>query len=73
MLAWASLEALGCPENGSGNLCRWTRSCGPHSDDSFPGLVAGERTGQRHMSECILTYPQLLSSCKGRSSPVRQI
>lgn len=22
----------------------WTLSCGPHSDDSFPGLVAGRRT-----------------------------
>lgn len=22
----------------------WTQSCGPHSDDSFPGLAAGMRT-----------------------------
>lgn len=45
MLAWVGLEALGCPENGSENLCMWTLSCGPHNDDSFPGLVAGENKG----------------------------
>lgn len=46
MLAWVSLEALGCPENGSGNLYMWTLSCGHHNDDSFPSPVAGEKNGQ---------------------------
>ena len=45
MLAWAGLEALGCPESGNGNLCMWTRSCGPRNDDSFLGPVAGGRNG----------------------------
>ena len=45
MWAWACLEALGCPESGSGNLCTWSRSCGPRNYFSCPGPVAGETTG----------------------------
>lgn len=35
--AWASLEDLGCPENGNGNLGMWSQSYGPRNDDSCPG------------------------------------
>lgn len=42
MLAWASLEAPSCPENGNENPWMWTQSCGPHNDGSSPGPVTGK-------------------------------